>query len=191
MKREEIDNWITDNYTELNKILAKFCMKYKKGGWEGELFSLTYLHVIREDLNIIDTHSLSNIFKNFAYYQCKWSTNTYLMKEMGDKLLNIIPEYTSYYDIQDDNQDLDNKLKEHKDYMDKIGSIEIYRQTIHKHNDIESVGKQKLFKLYFNEGCNVDSKLAKRLDCSRDTAARMIRQFRKEIKDIYTSGNTL
>jgi len=191
MKRTDIDKWITKNYDDLTNTLANFCMKYRKGGWEGELFSLTYLHVIREDLNIVDEKSLSNIFKNFAYYQCKWPTNTYLKKEMGDKILDIIPTYNDYYDLQDDHQDLDDKYKEHQTYMNKIGSIEIYRQLINKGHDIESVGKQKLFHLYFNEGCNVDSKLAKRLDCSRDTAARMIRQFRKEIRDTYTSGSTI
>lgn len=184
LTKNQIDFWFQKNYSELVTIVKG--MSAKNGclnNW-ADLFSNTYLYSLT--LTYRTELDLRRIVINYAKQQLKWS-NSSLKKEIKDIRQTLIPEE---YDQEDKTGDAEDKLSEEYEYQLQMQAVLEYKQSLTKLED------KILFDIYFS-GCNTRDKLVERFasqnkKMSTSTATRLLKDFRKNITDIYIkNGGTL
>lgn len=190
-KKENVDKWISENYSDLMKIITKFCGKYRKQGFEADLFSIGYMHLVKEKTlqQIKDENDMFNFFLNTCYKQVgTWKSSQFNLETSCTRRVNLIDTYLPFANVENNEMDLEEKLHQHYIYTQQVTAVELYKDRINKlpQNDIINAGKKKLINLYFNQEINTSGKLAKKLEVSRGTAYGIIKQMRDEINDIYT-----
>lgn len=178
--KSEVDKWIIQHQKELKTIIAGMCAKHNLVAFTSDLFNNSYIYV--SDKCFVDELDLRKTFINYAKKQLEWS-DTYFKKEI---FICNNKEKAILQDSVEDLDDLEEKIKEHKDYTDQIGAIELYRLSL------TEKWQMILFECYFIKEKNTKGKLAKHLKISPSVAADLIKELRNDIIRIYQAqGGTL
>lgn len=183
MNKKELDIWFSKKYTWIVGIAKSHIFLNNRTICPYDLTSDAYIYISSIITNIEDEKTLETYTSRFIIMECKWFNS----KSNKQSVKGYDLEGKEFDIIDDDNQDVQDKIDFEKWYNDSRCKLEQYRMTIEKKDELI------FFDVYFRiaqNGINPSvRKIAKHFSISSTSAHKLISELRTKLNTFISENN--
>lgn len=178
MEKIEIDNYFTENYTELGLFISKSFSKHSVMN-EDPLFFLSemYTYMIERKDSIEDVPELKKYISTFIHNNSYWTNSGVREAESYSRRMKLEEYIPSKFENEVDSEyevEVEEQMNEYK------AVIEMYYQSL------TSLSKKASWEIYFIEKKQTVKDFAEHIQMSRTVADKFIKELKTDIRAYYS-----
>jgi hypothetical protein len=178
--KKVLDNYINKNYAEIRAYASYFLSKMGLFIDADTVINNSYIHVLQINDSITDEDIIKSYLLNTIKYQILWSTS----KSHKDDRITAIENNTQDR-IEDD--ELNDKIKEDRNYSFQKGLLEIYRLSLK--DNVQRI----VFEAYIDKGYITSRAMATYFGITHTSAYYLIKELKQNLHNLqyrYESEST-
>lgn len=180
--KSQVDCWFTKNYEWLDSISRSHIYINKRDIEPAELLSNAYLYAQKKRSQIDSEKTLEIFMSRFIITQTSWANS-----ETNKQTISSTSSEPEYFDLLDEDDDLESKVEFELWYMNCKATLAQYRNTIKENH------KKVFFDEYFSFAQRGEKpsvrKIAKKFSISNTSAHNMIVEMRENIQRFIAANN--